>query len=102
MPILDMGKTSAGVVLLAAKRVYRFTPPSDCTINIGPEPAGKVQHNCKYAQLRAGVTYEFVTNDVDTTLSGLSRLDKADATPEKLDYINDKPAPVVAAVDEPK
>lgn len=96
MPTLPMRRSTVVAAPVVALRVYRITPTVDCSINIGPEPAGRVAHNASFAQLRAGVTYEFVTSAADVHLSGISRLARADQTPDNLDYLNNraKPPPV--------
>lgn len=101
MSKLAMTKDAPAVVQVAVDRVFAFTPPADCTINIGDRPAGEVAHDCRYAQLRGGVTYRFVTSAADQYVTVLSRKD-----PGQLDYVDSGPKPtaIVApvAVDEPK
>lgn len=88
MAKLPVTKDAPAVVALAVDRVYKFTPPVNCTMGIGPEPAGRVAHDHRYAQLRGGTTYEFATNAADQFLTVLSRKDAGD-----LDYVNDRARP---------
>lgn len=88
MSKLTTSKDSPAVVALTVDRVYRLTPPVDCTVGIGPEPAGRVAHDHRYAQLHAGVTYEFATNATDQYLTALSQRDPGD-----LDYLNNRAKP---------
>lgn len=88
MAKLTVTKDAPVVVPLVVDRVYKFTPPVSCTMGIGPEPAGRVAHDHRFAQLRAGTTYEFATNAADQFLTVLSRKDTGD-----LDYLNDRARP---------
>lgn len=85
MATLPLRRTP-GVVALVVNRVYKFTPLTDCAIGIGPEAGGRVAMDHRYAQLQAGVTYEFATSATDRHLTVLSRHDVGDLT-----YINDRP-----------
>lgn len=80
------------MVQVTVDRVYRFTPPVNCTVGIGPEPTGRVAHDHRYAQLVGGVTYEFATNPADQYLTVLSRRD-----PGQMDYVDSGPKPTTAA-----
>lgn len=88
MAKLTVTKDAPAVVALAVDRVYKFTPPVDCTLGVGPEAGGRVAHDHRFAQLLAGRTYEFVTNPADQVLTVLSRKDAGD-----LDYVNDRAKP---------